>query len=43
MTYLIDTHALIWYIAGDRRLTRRAVSVIEDKNNTIYISKALYR
>ena len=40
MTYLIDPHALIWYIAGDRRLRRRAVSVIEDKNNTIYISKA---
>lgn len=40
MTYLIDTHALIWYIAGDRRLRRRAISFIEDKNNTVYISKA---
>lgn len=40
MIYLIDTHALIWYIAGDRRLKRRAISVIEDKNNTVYISKA---
>ncbi len=40
MTYLIDTHALIWYIAGDSRLKRRAISAIENKNNTVYISKA---
>ena len=39
MIYLIDTHALIWYIAGDKKLGRKAISVIEDTDNIIYISK----
>jgi len=40
MTYLIDTHALIWYIAGDRKLSKKAISFIDDPLTEIYISKA---
>lgn len=29
MTVLIDTHALLWWQAGGRRLSRRAASVID--------------
>ena len=40
MIYLIDTHALIWYITGDKKLGRKAISVIKDTDNIIYTSKA---
>ena len=40
MTYLIDTHALIWYIAGDRKLSKKTISLIDDPITKIFISKA---
>ena len=40
MNYLIDTHVLLWYIAGDRRIKNDTKSIIENKKNTIYISNA---
>jgi PIN domain nuclease of toxin-antitoxin system len=40
MTYLIDTHALIWYVGGSKKLSKEARAVIEDTGNTVYISKA---
>lgn len=30
MAYLADTHVLIWFLAGDPRLGRRAYRIIED-------------
>lgn len=29
MTLVVDTHAFLWFMAGDRRLTRRARRAIE--------------
>jgi len=40
MNYLIDTHILLWYIVGDKRITKDTKTIIEDNNSTIYISNA---
>jgi PIN domain nuclease of toxin-antitoxin system len=40
MRLLLDTHALLWWLDGDRRLSRRARSAIADETNTILVSAA---
>lgn len=40
MKHLIDTHILLWYIVGDKRIKKDTKTIIENKNNTIYISNA---
>lgn len=40
MNYLIDTHILLWYIVGDKRIKKDTKTLIENKNNTIYVSNA---
>jgi PIN domain nuclease of toxin-antitoxin system len=40
MKLLVDTHAALWFAAGDRRLGRRARSVLEDSANQVLISVA---
>lgn len=40
MSYLIDTHILLWYIVGDKRINNDVKSIIESKSSTIYISNA---
>ena len=40
MNYLIDTHILLWYISGDKRIRSDTKSKIDNKDNVIYISKA---
>jgi PIN domain nuclease of toxin-antitoxin system len=37
---LLDTHALLWWLAGDPRLSARAYATIEDASNQILISAA---
>lgn len=37
---LLDTHALIWWLAGDDALSRRARQAIEDENNQVAVSAA---
>jgi PIN domain nuclease of toxin-antitoxin system len=37
---LLDTHALIWWLAGDEALTRRARLAIGDEANSVAISAA---
>ncbi len=37
--YLIDTHVLIWYMAGSSRLNKNALSIINDKSNILFVSK----
>ena len=39
MTILIDTHSLIWYIEGDRQLSKKAISILENTQNQKFISK----
>ncbi|MCF8459221.1 MAG: type II toxin-antitoxin system VapC family toxin [Flavobacteriales bacterium] len=40
MNYLIDTHVLLWYMVGDRRIGLDVQSKIENTENTIFISNA---
>lgn len=40
MSYLLDTHALLWWLFNDKRLSRRAVAVIRDPENKIFVSSA---
>ena len=40
MKYLLDTHTFLWFIAGDKRLSRKARTYIEDMNNEILLSIA---
>jgi PIN domain nuclease of toxin-antitoxin system len=37
---LLDTHALLWWLDGDRRLSRRARAAIADEDNAILVSAA---
>ena len=38
--YLLDTHALIWFLEGDSQLSETAKSIILDTNNQMSISLA---
>ncbi|NOX48385.1 MAG: type II toxin-antitoxin system VapC family toxin [Chlorobi bacterium] len=40
MNYLIDTHILLWYIVGDKRIRPNVKEKIENGNNTVFISNA---
>jgi PIN domain nuclease of toxin-antitoxin system len=37
---LLDTHALLWWLDGDRRLSRKARAAIGDTHNTVFVSAA---
>ena len=40
MRLLLDTHALIWWLAGDEALSRRAHEAIADESNGVWVSAA---
>ncbi|HEY0150687.1 MAG TPA: type II toxin-antitoxin system VapC family toxin [Longimicrobium sp.] len=40
MRALLDTHALLWYLAGERDLSARARDLIDDPGNTMVVSVA---
>jgi PIN domain nuclease of toxin-antitoxin system len=40
MNYLIDTHILLWYMVGDKRISNDTQTKIENHSNTIYLSNA---
>ena len=40
MRVLLDTHALLWWLAGDAKLSRKAKSIIADEDNEIVASAA---
>ena len=40
MRLLLDTHALIWWLAGDEKLGRRARESISDEANLVVVSAA---
>ena len=40
MKVLLDTHALIWWLAGDDALSRPARDAIADEANIIFVSAA---
>lgn len=40
MHLLLDTHTLLWWLAGDARLSRKARAAIADEDNAIHVSGA---
>ncbi len=40
MRLLLDTHTLLWWLDGDRRLSRRARTAMADYDNMIFVSAA---
>ena len=40
MNILLDTHAFLWFIAGDKRLSSKAREAIESEDNLIHVSVA---
>ena len=40
MRLLLDTHVLIWWLAGDEKLGRRAREAISDEANLVVVSAA---
>lgn len=40
MRVLLDTHAFLWWLDGDRRLSARARRTIGEETNTILVSAA---
>jgi PIN domain nuclease of toxin-antitoxin system len=37
---LLDTHTLLWWLDGDRRLSRKARTIIGDEDNLVFVSAA---
>jgi PIN domain nuclease of toxin-antitoxin system len=40
MKILLDTHALWWFLAGDEKMSQRAINTISDEKNTKFVSIA---
>jgi PIN domain nuclease of toxin-antitoxin system len=40
MRYLLDTHAFLWFVTDDSRISPKAKSIIKDNHNEIYFSAA---
>ncbi|HEV8605275.1 MAG TPA: type II toxin-antitoxin system VapC family toxin [Tepidisphaeraceae bacterium] len=40
MRALLDTHAFLWFVRGDQRLSARAQDVIEDADSELILSTA---
>ena len=40
MRYLLDTHAFLWFVLDDQRISAKAKLIIEDSKNKIYFSAA---
>ena len=40
MNLLLDTHTLIWLLEGDNQLSKKAIEVIENPENSSFISSA---
>lgn len=38
--YLLDTHALLWFLSGDERISTKSRKAISDPNNRCFISIA---
>lgn len=40
MKVLLDTHAILWWFAGDSRLTEKAADIIGANENEVWVSTA---
>lgn len=42
MSLLLDTHAFLWYVSDDARLSSRARSAIDHENDAVFVSPASF-
>jgi PIN domain nuclease of toxin-antitoxin system len=42
MNFLVDTHVLIWFITDDIKLPIKTKQIIENKENSLYVSIASF-
>ncbi|MGZ3874675.1 MAG: type II toxin-antitoxin system VapC family toxin [Mucilaginibacter sp.] len=42
MNYLLDTHAFIWAMADKGKLSAKAIQIIHDSNNSIFVSAVTF-
>lgn len=40
MSYLLDTHILLWWLSDDSKLSAKARQLIENPKNTFFVSSA---
>ncbi|HXD51064.1 MAG TPA: type II toxin-antitoxin system VapC family toxin, partial [Burkholderiales bacterium] len=40
MRLIVDTHAFLWWLAGDAALSRKARNAIADSDNVVFVSAA---
>ncbi len=40
MRVLLDTHTVLWWLAGEERFSSRARSIVADEDNSVYVSAA---
>lgn len=38
MKYLLDTHVILWYLIGDKRVPKKIRDIVNDDNNQIFYS-----
>ena len=42
MAYLLDTHIILWWLSDIKKIAAKARRIIEDKENTMYISSVSF-
>ena len=40
MNALVDTHALLWYLGGNPKLSQKSLSFMQDRANVLFVSPA---
>lgn len=40
MQFLLDTHVLLWWLASDPQLSRKAYEILSEGKNIVYVSTA---
>ena len=40
MSFLLDTHVLLWWLFNDKRISKTAHGIIQDPDNKIFVSSA---
>ncbi len=40
MKFLLDAHALLWFLAGDSKLSAKALACVQDGRNILFVSPA---
>lgn len=38
MTYLLDTHTIIWMLCDTKKLSEKVISILQDGENKLYVS-----